>query len=266
MDVGPLVIANAQAAKLVQPRERALHDPAPPAQATPVRGAAHGQPGRDMAAPAARAESPPHRSRDPRVRSPDAAAAAPACLGVGESHRPEPALLASRSDWLPSTEPRAARRARRKSDDACSRAWLGPWDWARSGRLRTLRGRSSYRQQPATNQSARDARANRAARSASDPKCRPLANRATAASTSSRIRTRVPAAASARECHCDGRRQCRRDTLDQVRVAFRPLAVAVESAGTVRRDPIGSSAVAIPVHVTARTLRPLRSPCGRCCF
>jgi len=51
VDVGPLVIANAQAAKLVQPRERALHDPAPPAQATPVRGAAHGQPGRDMPRP-----------------------------------------------------------------------------------------------------------------------------------------------------------------------------------------------------------------------
>ena len=40
MDIGPLVIADAQAAKLAQPRERPLHDPAPPAEATPVRRAA----------------------------------------------------------------------------------------------------------------------------------------------------------------------------------------------------------------------------------
>ena len=43
MDVGPLVIADAQAAKLIQPGKRALDDPAPPAQAAAVLGAAHGQ-------------------------------------------------------------------------------------------------------------------------------------------------------------------------------------------------------------------------------
>jgi hypothetical protein len=48
VDVGPLVIADAQAAKLAQPRERPLYDPAPPTQATLVRGAAHGQPGYDV--------------------------------------------------------------------------------------------------------------------------------------------------------------------------------------------------------------------------
>ena len=59
MDVGPLVIADAQAAKLVQPRKRPLHDPAPPTQATPVLGAAHGQPGHDVTSP----ETAPNRRR-----------------------------------------------------------------------------------------------------------------------------------------------------------------------------------------------------------
>ena len=31
VDVGPFVVANAQTTKLIEPRERALHDPAPPA-------------------------------------------------------------------------------------------------------------------------------------------------------------------------------------------------------------------------------------------
>lgn len=34
MDVGPLFVAHAQAAELVQPGERPLHDPAPAAQST----------------------------------------------------------------------------------------------------------------------------------------------------------------------------------------------------------------------------------------
>ena len=37
VDVGPLVIPHAQAAKLTEPGKCALHDPAPPAQSTPVR-------------------------------------------------------------------------------------------------------------------------------------------------------------------------------------------------------------------------------------
>ena len=49
VDVGPLVIPHAQAAKLTEPGKRALHDPPPPAQATPVLGAAHGQQGHDVA-------------------------------------------------------------------------------------------------------------------------------------------------------------------------------------------------------------------------
>src|SRR6476620_6318970 len=51
VDVGPFVIPHAQAAKLTEPGKCALHDPPPPAEATPVRGTAHGQPGHDVTSP-----------------------------------------------------------------------------------------------------------------------------------------------------------------------------------------------------------------------
>ena len=51
VDVGPFVIPHAQAAKLTEPSKCALHDPPPPAQATPVRGATHGQQGHDVTRP-----------------------------------------------------------------------------------------------------------------------------------------------------------------------------------------------------------------------
>jgi hypothetical protein len=51
MDVGPLVIPYAQAPKLTEPGKSAAHDPPPPAQATPMLGAALGQPGHDVTSP-----------------------------------------------------------------------------------------------------------------------------------------------------------------------------------------------------------------------
>jgi hypothetical protein len=51
VDVGPLLIPHAQPAKLIQPGKCALHDPPPPAQATPMRGATHGQQGHDVTSP-----------------------------------------------------------------------------------------------------------------------------------------------------------------------------------------------------------------------
>lgn len=48
MDVGSLVVADAQAAKLVQPRKRSLDHPAPPTQAASVLGGSHGQPPHDV--------------------------------------------------------------------------------------------------------------------------------------------------------------------------------------------------------------------------
>src|SRR6266850_2767526 len=62
MDVGPLVVTDAQASELVEPGKRPLHDPPPPAQPTPVRGTTHSDPRYDMHAPAAHAESPQRRS------------------------------------------------------------------------------------------------------------------------------------------------------------------------------------------------------------
>jgi hypothetical protein len=59
VDVGSLVTADAQAAKLAQPRKCALDDSPPPAQATAVLGAAHRQPGHDVPRP----ETAPNRRR-----------------------------------------------------------------------------------------------------------------------------------------------------------------------------------------------------------
>src|SRR5437016_1876406 len=49
--VGPLVITDAQASELVEPRKRPFHVPPPPAQLTPVRGTTHGDPRYDMPRP-----------------------------------------------------------------------------------------------------------------------------------------------------------------------------------------------------------------------
>ena len=123
MDVGPLVKADAQAAKLAQPRERPLHDPAPSAQATPVRGAAHGQPGYDVT----RSETlpnpcgviaaiPEHAVRMPS-RPPTFA------LEWGNRIDQSQRFFGSRSGWRRSGGRQAELPARRKSDDAWSQAW-----------------------------------------------------------------------------------------------------------------------------------------------
>ena len=51
MDVGPLVVADAQTAKLTEPGKGALYDPAPPDQTTPMLGAAHRQEGHGVTSP-----------------------------------------------------------------------------------------------------------------------------------------------------------------------------------------------------------------------
>lgn len=51
MDVGPLVIPHAQTPKLTEPGKGALHDPARPAQTTPMLGSAHSQQGSDVTSP-----------------------------------------------------------------------------------------------------------------------------------------------------------------------------------------------------------------------
>ncbi len=59
MDVRPFVIPHAQTAKLIEPGKRPLHDPPPPAQSTPVRGATHREPRHDVPRP----QSAPNRRR-----------------------------------------------------------------------------------------------------------------------------------------------------------------------------------------------------------
>jgi hypothetical protein len=41
MDVGTLLMASAQSARLVEPGEGSLHDPSPPTETTAVFGVAH---------------------------------------------------------------------------------------------------------------------------------------------------------------------------------------------------------------------------------
>ena len=48
LNVGPLVVTHTQAAKLIQPRERAFHYPTPPSQATTMLLSPHSDSGEDM--------------------------------------------------------------------------------------------------------------------------------------------------------------------------------------------------------------------------
>ena len=48
VDVGALVVTDAQAPELVQSGKGALYDPPPPAQTTAMLGAPHGQQGHDV--------------------------------------------------------------------------------------------------------------------------------------------------------------------------------------------------------------------------
>jgi hypothetical protein len=209
VDVGALVVANAQAPELVKPGKGALHDPSPPAQATAMRGAPHGQQGHDVTTP----ETAPY-GRSVVAAIPEhtvrpLAWSAPFAVKGEESHPPTPGLLASRSGSRRSSEPRAARPAPRRSGGVCFRAWPDQWDLDRSGHRRTPHGWNNCPRPPATNQSVRRVRANPGAQNGSDPTRPPVASPASDASTSSPTRTRVPAGASVRECRCEGRRQCR---------------------------------------------------------
>jgi hypothetical protein len=161
-----------------------------------------------------RPQSAPNRRRvvaaipEHTVR-PAAAAVAPVRRAAGESHRPTPGLLASRSGSRRSGEPRAARPARRKSDARRLAPPPGPIGGIRTGLVPAPRGWNNCPRLPATNQSGRSERANPGAQSGSDPTRPPVASRARAASTSFPIHTRVPAGASARGCRCEGQRECR---------------------------------------------------------
>ena len=145
-----------------------------------------------------------HRRHDRRVRSRDDSGVVLVRLATGGSHRRAATPLANRAGWPRSSGRRVACRARRRSNGACYLAWTDRLDSARSGLPHVPPASSNYPQQLATNQSGGFEPASPAARSASDPKCRPVASRATVASTSSQNRSLVLAATSAKGCRCEG--------------------------------------------------------------
>jgi hypothetical protein len=89
---------------------------------------------------------------------------------------------------------------------------------------------------PATNQSGHRERANPAGRSGSDPTRPPVANRPGGASTSSPIRTRVPAEACARNAGAKDEDNAGEACASETRGRPPLLADGVESARTVRQD------------------------------
>jgi hypothetical protein len=206
VDVGSLVVMNAEATELVEPRNvrsttqrigpvrsRASCDP------QPARARCDAPRGLDIDATYPRSPS----TQSGRCRS----RPRPPCGGGIASTNATASVESCR--LAPVNGRRAAHPARRKSDGACSRAWPGQWDSDRSGHRRTLRGRNNCPRPPATNQSGRGVRANPEAQSGSDPTRPPVASRAPDASTSSPTRTRVPAGAFAMGCRCGGQTECR---------------------------------------------------------
>jgi hypothetical protein len=224
VNVGSLLVPHAQAAKLAQPSKMCAQRPTAigPGRSHASRGAprATGEYG-EFAGLGVWA---PRHTHGHRGCSRDGTVVALAHLGAEERHRPVATPLSSRAGWHRSNERRAAPPARRRSHDACCLAWLGRLDSDQSSRHRRSPARSSYRPLPVTNQSGDDARANRAARSASDPKCRRLAIRAGAASTSSQTRSQVRRATSPTGCPCEGQKNTReaRSIRDARSSTFRP--------------------------------------------
>ena len=140
VDVGPLVVADTEASKLIEPGKCPLDDPPPSSQTPAVLGAAHRQQRHDAA------------SSQPRSDC--------LCIVAAVSHHtiwamPRPSPLAL--EWKNRIHQRQcllrvvsvgagqahgerARLARRKSDGACSRAWPVRWDSDQSGHRHAPRG------------------------------------------------------------------------------------------------------------------------------
>src|SRR3954447_12125905 len=202
-----LFIAHSEAKKLTETGQGAPHHPPPPAQATPMLGATDGQQRYDMPC----LQPAPNRGRVvPTIpeHSPGAVWVARVRRAAGESRPPTPRLLASRSDSHRLGEPRAARRARRRSDGACSRAWPDRWDW--TGLVTTVHradGTTVHdRPRPINLVVACEPIQEHEVEEIPYPRQSPIAQ---APSTRHPRPTRVPAEASATEHRCAGRRQCR---------------------------------------------------------
>jgi hypothetical protein len=170
----------------------------------------------------------PHRSRGRQPRNLADAVAVHVHPGMAEPHRPVPVLLATHSGWHRSAGRRAARLARRKSDDACFLAWRDPWDLDRFPYRRTPHGRRSCQQLLGTTRCRLRARANSAARSASDPRLLLLASRAGVPSMSCQNHSPVLESTSAMVFRCAARRGCRSGRRDQTHAGVCRSAAMVE--------------------------------------
>jgi hypothetical protein len=206
VDVAPFVVPDTQTSKLIQPCERPLDDPPPPPETTAGRGAAHGQQGHDVT----RAQPVPNRCGVIATIADYADRPAPGSAAFALQRRnridQREGFLASRSDWHRSSGSRAGRLVRHRSNAVCSRAWRGRSDSGQSACRHTPHARNNCPRWRVTNRCNRCARASSGARSASDPRCLPVANRARVANTSSPIRSPAPSATSATESHCAGQR------------------------------------------------------------
>lgn len=112
---GRLSYRTRRTAKLIEPGKRSLHDPAPTAQSTPVRGTTHGESRHDVAATTVRAESPSRRSRDPRTHS-GRCRGRPRSECSGERH-PRPSQIRCACSRAPTWSSRASQSSSAK--------WIG---------------------------------------------------------------------------------------------------------------------------------------------
>jgi hypothetical protein len=216
VDVGPFVVADAEASELIEPGKRPLHDPAPPTEATPVRRAALRDKRENPTGSQSVADrrlvvaAIPEHTVWPLPRSATFAVqrgtgidqrhgflrVVPICAGQthGERHA---SAVANQMALAPALGPIGGIRTSLVTAMHCPD---GTTVHDRPGPINLIVAREPIQQRKV------------------DPN------------------TRVPAGASARERRCGGRRRCPvRHARSETRC--RPVAVVVESARAVRRDP-----------------------------
>ena len=209
MDVGPFVVADAEASKLIEPGKRPLHDPAPPARAAPVRRAAL----RDKRENPTGSQSMADRRRVVAAITEHAGWTTPrsAAFALQWGNRIDQRQGFLRVVPIRAGQAHGERDALSITDQMPFASTLGAVGRIRTG-LRAAMHRAhgaavDHRPRPfdfaVMSEPIQQREVNR------DP-TRPLvANRAGGASTSSPSRSRVPVGASARECRCEGRTECR---------------------------------------------------------
>jgi hypothetical protein len=207
MDVGPLVVPHAQAAKLIQPRKRPLDHPPPPPETTPVPRA---PPCHERANPTP-AQPTPNRLRvvaaipEYTVRSPARSTA----FALKWGNRIHQGQCFLRVVSIGAGQADGEGHALRVANQMTLASALGP-----IRRIRTCLVTAVHRADATTVHDgprpinlvvAREPIQERIVDQIPHPRLLPVAQ--ATPSTSSPTRTRVPVGASAREYRCEGRRQ-----------------------------------------------------------